>query len=79
MLTNINHTSNLPTGIQQTWSHLQLTFQEVATPVARDNRSLLINQPMFSAGFYDDGSSPGSITNVSTTEIESARSLVVEQ
>ena len=79
MLTNINYTSNLPNGIQQTWSHLQLTFQEVATPVARDNRSLLINQPMANAGFYDDGSSPGSITNVITSEIESARSTALEQ
>eukprot|EP00956_Cyclotella_meneghiniana_P032823 scaffold91661_cov75-Cyclotella_meneghiniana.AAC.1 len=53
-------------------------FLEAAMPVARNNRSLLINQLMFSASFYD-GSSPDSITNVITSEIESARSLVVEQ
>ena len=39
VLTSSRQMNNLATGIQQTWSHLQITFQEVATQVAKDDQS----------------------------------------
>eukprot|EP00956_Cyclotella_meneghiniana_P007693 scaffold10316_cov71-Cyclotella_meneghiniana.AAC.9 len=65
-------------------SYLQLTFLSCpggcnAGSIRGKRSLLLINQPMTIAGFYDDGSSPGSIINVITSEIKSARSMTLEQ
>ena len=72
MLNNKRPTHNIVNGVQQTWSHLQLKFQGVATPNACDDDDLLVNQPVQRAGFRSNGTIPSSVTRDITMEIESA-------
>ena len=74
MLNNRRTNQNIANAMPQAWSHLQLTFQEVASAEASENQDLLINQPIERAGFHSNGTTPKSVTREITMEIESERS-----
>ena len=65
---------NLREGLQQSWSHLTSTFQDVATREVQSDGGLLINQPTSNAGFYAAGTRDTSVTDAITPELEGSRS-----
>ena len=74
LLESMSSPDNLRVGLQQPWSHLTSTFQDVATPEVLSDEGLLPNQPNSSAGFYADGTRANSVTEDITQELEGARS-----
>ena len=73
LLGSTSSPNNLRVGLQQSWSHLTSTFQDVATPEVLLDEGLLLNQPNSSAGFYADGSRANSVTDTITRELEGER------
>jgi len=66
---------NIASGLRHAWHHLQINFQDVATPIqlSSDAPKYLLTQPVSKAGNYHDGSTPKSATNTITIELERAR------
>ena len=65
--TLITNSGNLSTGLQQAWSHLQTSFQEVATA---GQEAALLTQDVSRAGFYVDRAVAPSVTKALTVELE---------
>ena len=65
----------LSNGLQCAWSHLKISFQEVATSEQKRDDSLLLNQKAKNAGFLKKGALSHSVTKALTKELESARSI----
>ena len=63
----------LSSGLRHAWSHLQNSFQDVATSGQKDDESLLLNQNLTNAGFSEDGELSHSVTKALTKELEGAR------
>ena len=63
----------LSNGLQHAWSHLQNSFQEVATNEQKRDDTLLLNQELKNAGFSKNGQLYQSVTKALTKELEKAR------
>ncbi len=66
---------NIANGLRHAWTHLQNNFQFVAMPtqLTVDGTKYLLTQDISRAGSYHDGSTPKSVTNTITMELEKAR------
>ena len=74
LMTHADDQCCLSSGLRHAWSHLQNSFQDVATSGQKDDESLLLNRHLTNAGFSEDGELNHSVTKALTKELEGARS-----